>query len=302
MNFVDFCSLNDSSVAGLIARARRLKRDRGNGAMRRTLSGKVLAMIFEKPSTRTRVSFEAGMAQLGGHAIAIAGADSQMSRGEPAEDTARVLSSMSDAIMVRAVRHDLIERFASSSSVPVINGLSDRGHPCQVLADLMTVVERRGSLDGVRALWVGDVNNVCRSWIEAASVLGLDLTVSAPPGLAGDRGALSAAGVAYEEDPHRAARGADVVVTDVWLSMGDESSEEKARALAPYRVTRALLAEAAAGAMFMHCLPARRGDEVEAEVIDGPQSAVWDEAENRLHAQKALLEWLVLGEIPGEGA
>lgn len=301
MNFIDFCSLNDSALSRLIGHARLLKRERREGVPRGTLAGKVLAMVFEKPSTRTRVSFEAGMAQLGGDAIALAGGDSQMSRGEPPEDTARVVSSMCDAIMVRALSHETIGRFASASSVPVINGLSDLGHPCQVLADLMTVAERRGSLGGARVLWVGDVNNVCRSWIEAAPLAGIELTVSSPAALAEEAGALPAPGVRHEEDPLRAAKGADVVVTDVWESMGEEGSGKR-EALESYRVTPELMAEASPGAVFMHCLPARRGEEVDAEVIDGPRSAVWDEAENRLHAQKALLEWLVLGGLPaGEG-
>jgi len=300
-NFVAFRDFSDSEIASLLRRAAAHKRLRAEGAERPTLSGKTLAMVFAKPSTRTRVSFEAGMAQLGGHALMITPGDSQMGRGEPVQDTARVLSSMCDAIMVRSPDHALVAGMAERSAVPVINGLSDRGHPCQILADLLTAVEIRGSIEGMRAVWAGEVNNVCLSWIEAADLLGFRLDLATPPGLPGAPGGVESDRVRIRPDLREAVVGADFVVTDVWVSMGGEDDpelEEKLEMLRPYRVTAELMAAAGENARLMHCLPAVRGQEVDGEVLDGPQSAAWQEAENRMHAQKALLEFLILGEIP----
>ncbi len=296
--FTDFCDIEHSALTALISRALQLKRLRREGQQAATLSGRVLAMIFQKPSTRTRTSFEAGMAQLGGHAIMLSEDDSQMSRGEPAEDTARVLSSMCDAIVIRALKHELIDRFVSVSSVPVISGLSERGHPCQILADLTTYVEVRGSFEGIKVLWTGDINNVCRSWMEAASRFGFHLNVASPEILHADAADMRNDSVTISSDVNAMAEGADLVVTDVWVSMGDEGALARKRdALMPYKVTSELLSRASNDVVFMHCLPAVRGEEVEADVIDGPKSLVWIEAENRLHAQKALLEWLILGNL-----
>lgn len=264
--------------------------------MQQTRPQRVLAMVFEKASTRTRVSFEAAMAQLGGHAIFISPADSQLGRGEPIEDTARVLSRMVDAVMLRTHEHARLELFAAHSAVPVINGLSDAHHPCQLLADLQTWEEARGSCAGRKAAWIGDGNNVCNSWIEAALLADFQLHVAAPEGYHPDAALLRRAGsrVTLDDDPAAAAAGADLLITDVWASMGQEQ-EARARAAAfrGYQVDAALLRRAAPGALFMHCLPAHRGEEVTAEVIDGSQSVVWEEAGNRLHAQKALLELLL---------
>ncbi|GAB3682303.1 ornithine carbamoyltransferase [Salinisphaera aquimarina] len=256
------------------------------------LAGQTLAMVFEKASTRTRVSFEAGMTQLGGHAIFLSPADTQIGRGEPVEDTARVLSRMADAVMIRNHSHDMLERFAAYSDVPVINGLTDRLHPCQLLADLQTYQEHRGGIAGKTVAWIGDGNNMCHSYLNAARLLGFTLRIAAPEGYAPDAHILAAAGehAVTCEDASAAADGADLVVTDVWASMGDEDDRETRLAdFANYQVNKALMSWAADDALFMHCLPAHRGEEVSAEVIDGKQSVVWDEAENRLHAQKALL-------------
>ena len=260
------------------------------------LAGKTLAMLFDKNSTRTRVSFEAGMAQLGGHAIFLSREATQQSRGEPIEDAARVLSSMADAIMMRTYAHDTLERCAQASSVPVINGLTDQLHPCQVLADLLTWKELRGDIRGRQIAFIGDGNNMCRSYINAARQFDFSLRIATPrdyaPGsewleLAPDR-------VQWSDDPATAAANADLVVTDVWASMGQEQEQSQRNAVfQAYQVNAELMACAAPDALFMHCLPAHRGEEVTSEVIDGPQSAVWQEAENRLHAQKALLEFLL---------
>ncbi|ROO32492.1 ornithine carbamoyltransferase [Salinisphaera orenii] len=256
------------------------------------LAGRTLAMLFEKASTRTRVSFEAGMTQLGGHAIFLSPADTQIGRGEPVEDTARVLSRMADAIMIRNHSHDTLERFAAYSRAPVINGLTDRLHPCQLLADLQTYTEHRGDIAGRTVAWIGDGNNMCNSWLHAARLLDFTLRVAAPPGYQPEARIVEAAGAhaVICEDAPEAADGADLVVTDVWASMGDEDDREARLAdFANFQVNRALMSWTADDALFMHCLPAHRGEEVSAEVIDGPSSVVWDEAENRLHAQKALL-------------
>lgn len=254
--------------------------------------GRTLGMLFEKASTRTRVSFEAGMTQLGGHAIFLSPGDTQIGRGEPVEDTARVLSRMVDVVMIRNHSHDVLERFAAYSSVPVINGLTDRLHPCQLLADLQTYQEHRGDIAGKTVAWIGDGNNMCHSYLLAARLLGFELRIATPEGYGPNAQILKTCGerAVICEDAPRAADGADLVVTDVWASMGDEADREVRLAdFANFQVNKALMSWAKDDALFMHCLPAHRGEEVSAEVIDGPNSVVWDEAENRLHAQKALL-------------
>lgn len=293
-HFLRLSDLPPQAAKALIDRAIVLKRS--PDPHHRPLLGQTLAMVFAKSSTRTRVSFEAAMAQLGGHAIFLSPRDTQLGRGEPVEDTARVLSSMCNAIMVRNDSQAQQEAMAAVSSVPVINALSERCHPCQLLADVQTIVEHRGSIEGVQVAWIGDGNNVCHSWLEAARVFGFHLRVATPEGFepgaewvdyAGDYARLLRA-------PAEAVAGADVVVTDVWASMGQEAEQEaRSDAFAGYCVDAALMRQAAPGAIFLHCLPAHRDEEVSAAVIDGPQSHVWQEAENRLHAQKALLEALL---------
>lgn len=261
------------------------------------LAGHVLAAIFEKPSTRTRISFDVAMRQLGGSTITLAAGDMQLGRGETIEDTARVLSGFVDAVMIRANRHTDLQAFAEASSVPLVNGLSDRSHPCQIIADLMTVEERLGrSVSGTRWAWFGDGNNVCHSTIEAAGLLGFTLHVACPPEYAPDENFVAAARkrgatIIVDTDVDGAAMAADVIVTDTWVSMGDKDSDARLAAMAPCQVNDALMARASPQALFLHCLPAHRGEEVTAEVIDGPRSAVWDEAANRVHAQKAVLLW-----------
>ena len=264
------------------------------------LTGVTLAMIFEKHSTRTRVSFEMAMRQLGGSVVVLDGASSQLGRGEPIADTARVLSRYVDAIMIRTDDHAKVEELADHSTVPVINGLTDLSHPCQILADMQTVIERRSKLAGSKWAWVGDGNNVCNSLIEAASLMHFELAVITPNGFDPDSAMVALAStrdeIYFGTDPREAISGAEVVVTDTWTSMGQEEDEYRRECFASYHVDEAMMALAAPDATFLHCLPAHRGEEVSAGVIDGPQSAVWDEAENRLHAQKALLLW-VMGKI-----
>jgi ornithine carbamoyltransferase len=302
MSVRHFLSLRDLSPAELeelIRRASVLKRQRERGERHMPLAGKVLAMIFEKASTRTRVSFEAGMSQLGGSAMFLSPRDTQLDRGEPVEDTARVMSRMVDVIVIRANAQTMIERFASHSKVPVINALSDLHHPCQLLADIQTWVEHRGAVNGRTAAWIGDGNNVCHSWIEAARQFGFTLRVATPKGYEPNTDIVKAAGpaVVLTHDPEEVARAADLVVTDTWASMGQEEEKaQRTKDFAGFTVDAALMKLAKPDALFMHCLPAYRGYEVAAEVIDGPQSVVWDEAENRLHAQKALLEFLLVGQ------
>ncbi|TPW18701.1 MAG: ornithine carbamoyltransferase [Halothiobacillaceae bacterium] len=254
-------------------------------------------MLFEKSSTRTRVSFETAMIHLGGHAIFLLPGDTQLGRGEPIDDMARVLSRMVDVIMVRTFEHEKIELFAAHASVPVINGLTDSAHPCQLLADMQTYFEHRGDIQGKTVAWIGDGNNMCYSYIDAARQFDFKLRISTPPDYAPAPQHLAGcdAFVSFVETPSEAVKNADLVVTDVWTSMGQElESQVRAQAFAPYQVTRALMSHAKADALFMHCLPAHRGEEVAADVIDDPKSVVWDEAENRLHAQKALLELLLV--------
>ena len=266
------------------------------------LSGHVLASLFEKPSTRTRLSFDIAMRQLGGTSITLAAGDLQLGRGESIEDTARVFSGFVDAVMIRANRHSDVDSFARTASVPVLNGLTDLSHPCQIVADLLTVEEHLGrNADGTHWAWIGDGNNVCNSIIEAAGLLGFRLTIAHPEGYAPDAGFLAAArargaDITLSASPEEAATGADVVVTDTWVSMGDTDADARLKDFQPYQVNPMLMGLAAPAALFLHCLPAHRGEEVTDSVIDGPQSVVWDEAANRVHAQKALLLW-ALGKL-----
>lgn len=299
MGLRHFLTLSDVSTAEcltLIERGIEIKSASQNGELYQPLKGKVLAMIFEKSSTRTRVSFEAGMAQFGGHAIFMSPEGSQLGRGEPIEDTARVLSKMVNAIMIRTFEHEKIECLAKYASVPIINGLSDTYHPCQLLADMQTYYEHRGSIKGKTVAWLGDGNNMCHSYINAARLYGFHLRFACPEGYLPSEKIVNPASdcVEYFSDARDAVKDADLVVTDVWTSMGQEQeADERARVFAPYQVNAELMALANDDALFMHCLPAHRGEEVTADVIDGTQSVVWDEAGNRLHAQKALLEFLL---------
>ena len=265
------------------------------------LQDRTLVMIFEKASTRTRLSFEAGMQQLGGSAIYLNTRDSQLGRGEPVEDAAQVISRMSDIVMIRTFEQEIIERFASHSRVPVINGLTNEYHPCQILADIFTFIEKRGPIQGRTVAWIGDSNNVCNTWLQAAEIFGFNVHVSTPPGYEVEVERAGLYGTDHFEqfaDPMDAARGADLVTTDVWTSMGFEAeNDERLRDFADWQVDADMMRAARPDAVFMHCLPAHRGEEVAAEVIDGAQSVVWDEAENRLHAQKALMEFLLLGRV-----
>jgi len=297
-HFLNLFDLTSAELQQILRRAHELKMLRQRGEHYAPFPGKVLGMIFEKASTRTRVSFESGMAQLGGSAIFLSPRDTQLGRGEPIEDTARVLSRMVDLVMIRTFAHTNIERFAEYSTVPVINGLTDYNHPCQLLADLQTFIEQRGAIQGRTVAWIGDGNNMCNSYLSAACQFNFQLRIAVAPGYEPDAGLLQrAAGrVVLLRDPLVAARDADLVTTDVWSSMGDEEQQERRiRDFSPYRVTPEIMAQAKPDALFLHCLPAHRGEEVSAEVIDGPQSQVWDQAENRLHAQKALIEFLLLG-------
>ena len=297
-----FLTLNDLSPAELdrlIHRAMALKVHQRSGHASDIFRNKTLAMIFEKSSTRTRVSFEAAMIQCGGSSIFLSPRDTQLGRGEPVEDSARVLSRMVDVVMIRTFAHQTVETFAAHSSVPVINALTDDFHPCQLLADMQTFVEHRGSIQGKRVVWIGDGNNMCNSYINAARQFDFELVISCPEGfepradlIERERGRVS-----IEREPPRAAAGAHLLVTDVWASMGQEDEQaSRARAFADYQVSPALLDQADPSALFMHCLPAHRGEEISHDMLDDARAVVWDEAENRLHAQKALLEFLLLGE------
>jgi len=284
-----------------IDRGIELKKMRLEGIEHRPLVGKTLAMIFEKASTRTRVSFEAGMHQLGGHALFLSPKDTQLGRGEPIEDTARVLCRMVAGIMIRTFEQETVERMAAYSSVPVINGLTDFAHPCQILADLMTLKERFGHIDDLVVSWVGDGNNMAHSWIFAAAHLGFTLRLATPEGFEPQAEVMAWGqernpSILLTRDPLEAVAGAHAVTTDVWASMGQEDEEEeRAKIFELYQVDEEVMEHAGSDAVFLHCLPAYRGDEVAAAVIDGPQSLVWDEAENRLHVQKAVLEDLMGG-------
>jgi len=295
-HFLTLLDFTSEELDTLIRRAIELKAMQAAGEIYEPMKNKVLGMVFEKSSTRTRVSFEAGMAQFGGHAIFLSPRDTQLGRGEPVEDTARVLSRMVDVIMIRTYEHEKLETFAEHSRVPVINALTDLYHPCQLLADIQTFVEQRGDIRGKVVAWVGDGNNMCHSYINAARRFGFRLQIACPEGFEPDAEIMAAAGDSVHlcHDPLQAVEGADLVTTDVWASMGQEEEQERrAKAFAAFQVHDALMAQANADALFMHCLPAHRGEEVAASVIDGPHSVVWDEAENRLHAQKALMEFLL---------
>ncbi len=296
-HFLTLSDLGADTVRRIIERACEMKREsREQGRPDPTRPGKVLAMIFEKSSTRTRVSFETAMAQLGGHAVFLSPNDTQLGRGEPVEDTARVLSRMVDCVMIRTYEHAKLVRFAEHSTIPVINGLSDTHHPCQLLADLQTYSEFRGDIRGRKVAWLGDGNNMCHSYIEAAGLLDFQLAIACPSSHCPDEAVIAAAGsgVTVTDEPADAVRDADLVVTDVWISMGQEKERDgRLEAFGPYQVHAGLLSQAKPDALFMHCLPAHRGEEVTDEVIEGPQSVVWDEAGNRLHSQKALLEYLL---------
>jgi ornithine carbamoyltransferase len=300
-HFVDIDAMSQGELRGILDIASRLKAARPREGMAAThadapLAGKMLAMIFEKPSTRTRVSFDVAMRQLGGQTIVLEGVAMQMGRGETPADTARVLSRYVDAIMVRTRGHHLLDEMVQHATVPVINGLTDQTHPCQLMADVMTFEEHRGAIDGRIVAWAGDGNNVARTWVDGASRFGYRLRLACPAELAPDTGAMAraraeGADVQLITDPEAALDGADCVVTDAWLSMHDDPRSDRHNLLAPYQVTGRLMARAAKDSLFMHCLPAHRGQEVTDEVIDGPQSVVWDQAENRLHAQKGILTW-----------
>jgi ornithine carbamoyltransferase len=295
-HFLTLLDLSSAELQRLVRRAIELKAFNRAGTIHEPFKHKVLAMVFEKSSTRTRMSFEVGMAQLGGHAIFLSPRDTQLGRGEAIEDTARVLSRMADVIMIRTFEHEKIERFAEYSSVPVINALTDLYHPCQLLADMQTYHEQRGDISGKTVAWIGDGNNMCHSYINAARQFDFTLKIACPQGYLPETDILESAGehAVMTDSALAAAAGADLVVTDVWASMGQEEEQAKReQAFAAYQVDARLMQAAAADALFMHCLPAHRGEEVAADVIDGPQSVVWDEAENRLHAQKALLEILL---------
>ena len=300
-HFLQFNDLTRDEIEHVFTRSMRIKAKFKAYEKYWPLVDRTLVMIFEKASTRTRLSFEAGMHQLGGAAIYLNTRDSQLGRGEPVEDAAQVMSRMSDIIMIRTFEQSIIERFAKNSRVPVINGLTNEFHPCQILADIQTYIEHRGAITGKTVAWVGDANNMLYTWLQAGEVLGFKVHVSTPPGYAVNIAAAnikSSAHVATFDHPLDACRGADLVTTDVWTSMGFEAENEARKvAFADWCVTGEMMRAANPGALFMHCLPAHRGEEVTAEVIDGPQSVVWDEAENRLHVQKALMEYLLLGRV-----
>ncbi len=300
-HFLQFSDLSGEELAYLFERSRAIKAKFKAYVKYQPLVDRTLAMIFEKASTRTRVSFEAGMYQMGGSVVHLTTGDSQLGRAEPIEDSARVISRMTDIVMIRTFEQSKLERFAQFSRVPVINGLTNEYHPCQILADIFTYIEHRGPIAGKTVAWVGDGNNMANSWLQAADVLGFKLHISTPRGYGVDH---DVAGLRASEsyqvfaDPISACKGADLVTTDVWTSMGFEAENEARRlAFGRWKVDADMMAVAHKDALFMHCLPAHRGEEVDADVIDGPQSVVWDEAENRLHAQKALMEFLLLGRI-----
>ena len=293
-HFLDLVDISAQELRGMIAAGRAMKERPAE--VRQALEGRTLAMIFDKPSTRTRVSFDVAMRQLGGGTIVLTGQEMQLGRGETIADTARVLSRYVDAIMIRTLDHEVVTELAQHASVPVINGLTRRSHPCQVLADVMTFEERRGPIRGKAVAWSGDANNVLASWMHAAERFEFELRVATPPELAPKKWLLdwikrSDAPVRIGSDPEEAVTGAHCIVTDTWVSMGDRDGQRRHNLLRPYQINTRLMARARPDALFMHCLPAHRGEEVTDDVIDGPQSVVFDEAENRLHAQKGVLTW-----------
>ncbi|MAL99763.1 ornithine carbamoyltransferase [Hydrocarboniclastica marina] len=296
-HFLTLADLSPTELSDLLDHAIALKKSHQSGVVRDSLKNRVLAMIFEKSSTRTRVSFEAGMAQLGGSALFLSPRDTQLGRGEPVEDSARVISRMADGVMIRTFEHKIVETFAHYSRVPVINALTDDFHPCQLLADMQTWREHRGSIKGARVAWVGDGNNMCHSYIMAAEQFDFQLAVACPAGYEPDPALLNAHGdrVQVFSNPEEAVSGAHLIATDVWASMGQEDEQgARLKAFAPYQVNPALMQLADKDALFMHCLPAHRGEEISADMLEHRSAVVWDEAENRLHAQKALLEFLLL--------
>ncbi len=300
-HFLSLFDLTPDEYRALFERAGQLQAARERGERPNTLERRVLGMIFEKASTRTRLSFESGMAQLGGAAIFLSPRDTQLGRGEPVEDSARVMSRMVDAIMIRANDHAMVETFAANSRVPVINALTDRSHPCQLLADIYTYQRHRGSITGKRVAWVGDGFNMCHSYINAARTFDFELAIAAPKGYEPDPEVVGPAGDRVElvDSAAAAVENADLVVTDVWASMGqEEERQRRLRDFRDYQIDAGLMAGARTDALFMHCLPAHRGEEVTADVIDGTQSVVWDEAEARMYTQQALVEFLMLGEFP----
>ncbi len=300
-HYLQFSDLSAQEYDYLFQRSALIKRKFKAYEKHQPLSDRTLAMIFEKASTRTRVSFEAGMYQLGGSVVHLTTGDSQLGRAEPIEDSAKVISRMVDLVMIRTYEQTKIERFAAHSRVPVINGLTNEFHPCQILADIFTFIEHRGSMAGKVVAWVGDGNNMANTWLQAAELLGFTVHLSTPSGYEVDQAVAGIrSGESYRvfSDPMQACQGADLVTTDVWTSMGYEAENEaRKKAFADWCVTPEMMAVAKPDALFMHCLPAHRGEEVAADVIDGPQSVVWDEAENRLHVQKALMEFLLLGRL-----
>jgi ornithine carbamoyltransferase len=300
-HYLQFKDFRAEEYAYLFERAKIIKTRFKNYEKYTPLADRTLAMIFEKASTRTRVSFEAGMYQMGGSVVNLTTGDSQLGRAEPVEDSARVISRMVDVVMIRTFEQAKIEAFAANSRVPVINGLTNEYHPCQILADIFTFIEHRGSIQGKVVAWVGDGNNMANTWLQAADILGFTLHVSTPTGYEIDpklAGVKNAGCLKTFDHPMQACQGAHLVTTDVWTSMGYEAENEaRMKAFVDWCVDADMMAAAQADALFMHCLPAHRGEEVEAEVIDGPQSVVWDEAENRMHVQKALMEYLLLGRI-----
>ena len=295
-HFLTLQDLSKQELQQLLQRAIKLKKAHKSGTAEQPFSGKVLAMIFEKSSTRTRVSFEAGMAQLGGSALFLSPNDTQLGRGESVEDSARVISRMVDIIMIRTFGHDKIEKFAEYSSVPVINALTDDYHPCQLLADMQTYIEHRGSIQGKRVVWFGDGNNMCQSYMNAADMLDFELIIACPEGFEPCSNLLEKFSnrISIVRDPITAASGADLVVTDTWASMGQEEEKQlREKAFADFQVNEEIMSLAAKDALFMHCLPAYRGLEISDTIMESKWSVVWDEAENRLHAQKALVEFLL---------
>jgi ornithine carbamoyltransferase len=296
-HFLRFADLDKDELDYLFNLTTEVKTAFKNLKKRETLQDRHLVMIFEKSSTRTRLAFELGMNQLGGSAVYLNTKDSQLGRGEPILDSARVISRMCDLVMIRTFEQEMIETFAKHSSVPIINGLTNQHHPCQVLADVFTFIEKKGSIQGATVAWIGDANNMCNSWIEAANILDFNLNISSPPDYAPDLLSTSE-NVKFFSIPQEAVEKADLVTTDVWASMGFEGeSKSREQAFKDWQVDESLMALTSKDSLFMHCLPAHRGEEVSAEVIDGIQSVVWDEAENRLHVQKALMEFLLLGPI-----
>ncbi|MGE0356810.1 MAG: ornithine carbamoyltransferase [Burkholderiales bacterium] len=300
-HFLQLRDFSAEEIGHLFKRTRTIKERFKNYIAYQPLADRMLALVFEKSSTRTRVSFEAGMFQLGGASIVLNMGETQLGRGEPIEDVARVVSRMVDIVMIRTYEQAIIERFAAHSRVPVINGLTNEYHPCQVLADIYTYVEQRGPIAGKTVAWIGDSNNMCNTWLQAATLLGFKLNVASPPGYELEPARVAGIGREHLElfgDPHAAATRADLVTTDVWTSMGWEAEADARKdAFAAFTVDAGMMAVAREDALFMHCLPAHRGEEVSAEVLDGAQSVVWEEAENRLHAQKALMEYLLLGRV-----